>query len=214
MAEASLPIMDGHSLTKEIKQDESTSHLPVILVVPKTREDEQRQALVSGADDVLTTPTNFETIMLHIDNVLANRQRLQAKHLTADDTSVEAFANNISPAENIFLEKAINCVKKNISDSDYDREAFASDMGSSSSSLYNKIRLLTGMNVTEFVRDIRIKTACRLAKEHPDMRVSDIAYQVGFKDPKYFATSFKRVTGMQPKEYFGKLRGHRMSTSH
>ena len=80
-------------------------------------------------------------------------------------------------------------------------------MGSSVSTLYNKIRALTGKNITIFTRDIRIKAACKLAKEDPDLRVSDIAYQVGFKDPKYFATSFKRVMGVQPKEYFAKLRG-------
>ena len=81
------------------------------------------------------------------------------------------------------------------------------DMGSSVSTLYNKIRALTGKNISTFTRDIRIKAACKLAKENPDLRVSDIAYHVGFRDPKYFATSFKRVTGEQPKEYFAKLRG-------
>ena len=206
MAEASMPIMDGYMLTSDIKQDKTTSHLPVILMTAKTREDEQRQALMSGADDIIAKPSKIDDIILHIDNLLANRQRLHAKQLATDDTSAEAIGNNMSPIESTFLEKAIKCVKENINDSDYDREAFASDMGSSSSSLYNKIRQLTGMSITEFIRDIRIKTACRLAREHPDMRVSDIAYQVGFKDPKYFATSFKRVTGMKPKEYFGKLR--------
>ena len=65
---------------------------------------------------------------------------------------------------------------------------------------------ITGKNISNFIRDLRIKKACKLAKENTDLRVSDIAYQVGFKDPKYFATSFKRVTGAQPKEYFNKLR--------
>ena len=69
-----------------------------------------------------------------------------------------------------------------------------------------QIKALTGKSITNFARDIRIKTACRLAREHPELRVSDIAYQVGFKDPKYFATSFKRVTGMKPKEFFAQLR--------
>ena len=100
-----------------------------------------------------------------------------------------------------FLQRAIKCVNDHIMDSDYDREAFAADMGSSVSTLYNKIKALTGKNITNFVRDIRIKTACQMAKENPELRVSDIAYQVGFKDPKYFATSFKRVMGVQPKEY-------------
>ena len=79
-------------------------------------------------------------------------------------------------------------------------------MGSSISTLYNKIRAITGKNITNFTRDIRIKAACRMAKEDPDLRVSDIAYRVGYKDPKYFATSFKRVMGMQPKEYIEEIR--------
>ena len=109
-------------------------------------------------------------------------------------------------ADQKYLQRAVQCVRDHITDSDYSREDFASDMGSSVSTLYNKIRALTGKNVTTFVRDIRIKTACRLAKENPDLRVSDIAYQVGFKDPKYFATSFKRVMGVQPKEYITQQR--------
>ena len=112
-------------------------------------------------------------------------------------------------ADQEFLRRAIQCVNDHLSDTDYDRQTFASDMGSSVSTLYNKIRALTGKNISNFTRDIRIKAACKLAKENPDLRVSDIAYQVGFRDPKYFATSFKRVTGEQPKEYFAKLRGEK-----
>ena len=111
-------------------------------------------------------------------------------------------------ADQEFLRRAVKCINDHISETDYDRQTFASDMGCSVSTLYNKIRELTGKNISNFARDIRIKTACKLAKENPDLRVSDIAYQVGFKDPKYFATSFKRVTGMQPKEYFLQLRGN------
>ena len=109
-------------------------------------------------------------------------------------------------AEQEYLQRAIKCVNEHISDTEYDRQAFASDMGSSISTLYNKIRAITGKSLTNFTRDIRIEAACQLAKENPDWRVSDIAYQVGFKDPKYFATSFKRVMGTQPKEYFAEIR--------
>ena len=105
-----------------------------------------------------------------------------------------------------FLQKATKCVHDHIDDSDYDRDAFAADMGASASTLYNKLRALTGKNVTVFIRDIRIQTAIKLAKDNSDLRVSDIAYRVGFKDPKYFATTFKKVTGKQPKEYFDSLR--------
>ena len=108
-----------------------------------------------------------------------------------------------------FLQRAIKCINEHLDDSDYDRERFAADMGASASTLYNKLRALTGKNVTAFIRDIRIQTACKLAKENPELRVSDIAYRVGFKDPKYFATTFKKVMGMQPRDYFDRLRqGH------
>ena len=110
-------------------------------------------------------------------------------------------------ADQEYLQRAIKCINEHISDADYDRDAFAADMSSSVSTLYNKIRAITGKNITTFIRDIRIKTACRLAKEDPKLRVSDIAYHVGFRDPKYFATSFKRVMGIQPKEYIEQLKG-------
>jgi AraC-like DNA-binding protein len=109
-------------------------------------------------------------------------------------------------ADQEFVQRAIRCINEHMMDSDYDRETFAADMGASPSSLYNKIRALTGKSITNFIRDIRIQAACRMAKENPDLRISDIAYRVGFRDPKYFATSFKRVIGTQPKEYFEKLR--------
>ena len=107
---------------------------------------------------------------------------------------------------NDFLQRAIECLDVHLSDSDYDRDSFARDMGASASTLYNKLRAVTGMNVSGFIRNYRIKTACRLAQQQPDLRVSDIAYQVGFKDPKYFATTFKKEMGVQPSEYFEELR--------
>ena len=74
-------------------------------------------------------------------------------------------------------------------------------MGASSSTLYNKLRSLTGMNINNFIRDIRMKEAQRLARQEPDIRVSDLAYRVGFQDPKYFATIFKKQFGVTPTEY-------------
>jgi len=99
------------------------------------------------------------------------------------------------------LKRAMDCINEHLADSDYDRDAFAADMGTSSSTLYNKLRSITGLSVSSFIRDIRMKAACRLAQERPDIRVSDLAYSVGFRDPKYFATIFKKEFGMQPKEY-------------
>lgn len=152
-------------------------------------------------------PSACSDLQLRIDNIIENRRRI--RHLFQKQTTeenIEQIKEKGSSADNEFLQRAIDCLDAHISDSDYDRDSFARDMGASASTLYNKLRAVTGMNVSGFIRNHRIKTACRLAQENPDLRVSDIAYQVGFKDPKYFATSFKKEMGIQPSEYFEELR--------
>ena len=201
-----MPQMDGYELTRRIKQDEQTSHLPVILLTAKVQSEDQQEALKAGADDYIAKPFRVGDLILHIDNIVENRQRVRRTVQSTASTATEEDNNKPASLDEEFLRKATNCVNEHIDDSDYDREAFAADMGASASTLYNKLRALTGMNVTAFIRDIRLKTACRLAKENPDLRVSDIAYRVGFKDPKYFATTFKKEMGFQPKEYFDRLR--------
>ena len=104
-----------------------------------------------------------------------------------------------------FVNQALKLVHKHIEDESYDREALAADMGASASTLYNKLRSSTGMNVSTFIRDIRMKEAKRLAIENPNQRVSDLAYSVGFHDPRYFATCFKKQFGIQPKEFLESL---------
>lgn len=206
ISDVMMPQMDGYELTRRIKQDEQTSHLPVILLTAKVQSEDQQEALKAGADDYIAKPFRVGDLILHIDNIVENRQRVRRTVQSTVNTATEEDNNKPTSLDEEFLRKATYCVNEHIDDSDYDREAFAADMGASASTLYNKLRALTGMNVTAFIRDIRLKAACRLAKENPDLRVSDIAYRVGFKDPKYFATTFKKEMGFQPKEYFDRLR--------
>lgn len=205
VSDVMMPELNGYELAESIKQDPSYAHLPIILLTTKAQGDDYIEALTAGADDVMAKPFKLRDLQLRIDNIIANRQHIYSNvRPESDDTEAEGIT--LPNADEEYLQRAIKCVNEHINDADYDREAFAADMSSSVSTLYNKIRALTGKNVTSFVRDIRIKTACRLAKKNPDLRVSDIAYSVGFRDPKYFATSFKRVMGVQPKEYFDHLR--------
>lgn len=163
------------------------------MTIPITKEAYQ---LVEGKQDTSPDFHIPDNIALHVPDIdLPTDISMSDAPLTA--IIRQAYVST----DQEFLKRAIQCVNDHLSDSEYDRERFAQDMGTSVSTLYNKIRALTGKNVTNFLRDIRIQAACRLAREHPELRVSDIAYQVGYKDPKYFATSFKRVTGQQPKEY-------------
>ena len=201
VSDVMMPEMDGYQLTEHIKQNEIYSHLPIILLTAKTTEDDQHKALLAGADGYITKPFKIRDLQLRIDNLIANRQRIHTEM-----ASDEEVADTMNPEDREFLELANQCVYKNLNDSDYNREAFAADMGTSVSTLYKRLRDLTGKSISNFIRDIRIQEACKIAKNERNTRVSDIAYRVGFRDAKYFATAFKRITGKQPKEYFADLR--------
>ena len=205
ISDVMMPEMDGYELTHDIKQDPDYGYLPVILLTAKTQKEDQEAALTAGADDYITKPFRLSDLELRINNIVENRQRIRRTIPSASEENEENADPRLT-LDQEFLQRAMDCVNEHIDDADYDRETFAADMGASASTLYNKIRALTGMNVTAFIRDIRLKKACQLDKENPDLRVSDIAYRVGFKDPKYFATSFKKEMGVQPKEYFDRLR--------
>ena len=202
VSDVMMPVMDGYELTRRIKAAPTTSRLPIILLTAKTQSEDREEALAIGADDYVTKPFKMRDLELRINNIIENRKRIQAEFR---EKSVEQAEQEIAvadpTADQEFLKRAIDCVRGHLDDGDYDRDAFAADMGASASTLYNKLRSLTGMNVTVFIRDIRMKEARRIAQQQPEIRISDLAYRVGFQDPKYFATTFKKLYGVTPTEF-------------
>ena len=201
ISDVMMPVMDGYELVKYVKNSVDYSHLPVILLTAKAQESDKMDALKVGADEYMTKPFKMKELQLRIDNLIANRQRISREFKQQSIEEVKVNNVTMPSPDNEILDKAIACEHNHLDDAEYDRESFASDMGMSASSLYNKLRAVTGMNATSFIRDIRMKEACRLVKSTPGIRVSDLAYSVGFKDPKYFSTIFKKEFGMQPSEY-------------
>ena len=201
ISDVMMPVMDGYQLVKYVKSSADYRHLPIIMLTAKAQESDKMDALTVGADEYMTKPFKMKELQLRINNLIENRQRISKEFKQKSIEEVHVNNVTVPSPENDFLEKAVGCVHAHLDDSDYDRERFASDMGMSASSLYNKLRAVTGMNATSFIRDIRMKEACRLAKTTPGIRVSDLAYSVGYKDPKYFSTIFKKEFGMQPSEY-------------
>ena len=203
ISDVMMPVMDGLELTQQLKNDPNYQHLPIILLTAKTQEENRAEALQLGADSYVTKPFKMSDLELRINNIVENRKRIQEEFI--NQGAVFQKTDEEPSPDDLFLKQAMECVHQHLDDSDYDREAFAADMGASSSKLYNKLRALTGMNVSSFIRDIRLKEAMRMAKQNPQLRVSDLAYSVGFKDPKYFATCFKKEFGVQPSEYIESL---------
>jgi CheY-like chemotaxis protein/two-component sensor histidine kinase len=205
ISDVMMPEMDGLELTRTIKGDPNYSHLPIILLTAKTQEQDVKEALQYGADEYLRKPFRLGDLKLRIDNIIENRKRMQTElsQMTEEEV-VKTIAKTPSPDE-IFVNQALELVHAHIDDESYDRDALAADMGASASTLYNKLRSITGMHVSAFIRDIRMKEAKRLAMANPNLRVSDLAYSVGFHDPRYFATCFKKQFGTQPKEFLESL---------
>jgi AraC-like DNA-binding protein len=142
--------------------------------------------------------------------MVENRKRARRDIAGVQGDEKEMEEKPITPEEE-FLRQATDCVMAHLDDSDFDRDAFALEMGASASTLYNRLREASGFNVSAFIRDIRMKEAYRLMQKQPDMRVSDLAYKVGYKDPKYFATCFKKAFGMQPTEFLKQASGKQHS---
>lgn len=194
-----MPVMDGIELTKWIKESEDYSQLPVVMLTAKTQEDDRSEAYRVGADAYITKPFNLEILQLRIDNIIANRQRIRHKFKSQTDFNVED--QHYSNPDELFIKNVIEKVKEHLMDSEYGREQLAADLCISSSTLYNKLRSITGQNITSFITSIRMKEACRIIRKNPNIRINELCYDVGFSTPRYFSQCFKKEFGMGIKEY-------------
>lgn len=194
-----MPVMDGIELTRWIKESEDFSQLPVIMLTAKTQDADRNEAYQGGADAYITKPFNLADLQLRIDNIIANRQRIRQKFQSQTDFDVED--QHYSNPDELFIKSLIEKVNEHIMDSDYGREQLAADLCISSSTLYNKLRAITGQNVTSFITSIRMKEACHIIRKNPNIRINELCYDVGFSTPRYFSLCFKKEFGMGVKDY-------------
>ena len=193
-----MPIMDGLKLCAAIKQNISTSHIPVIMLSAKTDSKDQLEALKTGADDYMTKPFSMAVLLTKVQNILRTYHRMQDKTTKSMDISPEKISYNAQ--DELLLRKAISIVENNLDNSYFSTEEFAQEMNMSRSNLHLKLKALTGESALDFIRKIRFKEACRLLKDGR-YSISEISDMVGFNTPSYFATCFKKYMGVLPTEY-------------
>lgn len=194
-----MPEMDGVELCKSLKNNIEFSHIPIILLTAKTDEKDRADAYESGADAFISKPFNLNVLHARIKNLLKSRERIardfknqlvfELKELEFTDLDVK------------FLQKAIECVDLHLEHPEFDQQQFSDEMNVSKSTLYNKLKTLTGLNTSAFITNIRLKAACRIMDQNRNIRISDLAYSVGFNDPKYFSSCFKKEFNMRPSDY-------------
>jgi DNA-binding response OmpR family regulator/nitrogen-specific signal transduction histidine kinase len=198
VADIIMPEMDGIELCRTIKQDRRTSHIPIILLTSRASEEQRVEGFQAGADDYITKPFSFEILELRIRNLIAERETL--KKLFQKQIEINPGEISITSMDEKLIRKALDAVEKKISDPDFSVEELSRELGMSRVHLYKKLLSLTGKTPIEFIRSIRLKRAAQLFMKS-QLRVSEIAFQVGFNNPKYFSKYFKQEFGQLPSEY-------------
>ncbi|WP_343693951.1 two-component regulator propeller domain-containing protein [Chitinophaga sp.] len=202
VSDVSMPEMDGLELCRKIRQQPRTAHLPVILLTARASEEDQLEALDNGASEYITKPFNFEMLLSRIRNIITQQQSLRKTFQQHIEAHPEEIA--ISSQDEQFIQQALQIVEKNISNPDFSVEELSRELFMSRVSVYKKILTLTGKPPIEFIRSIRLKRAAQLL-EKSQLTIAEIAYEVGFNNPKYFSRYFKLEYGVLPSAYKGKI---------
>ena len=195
-----MPEVDGIELCNTLKTNELTSHIPIILLTAKVGEENEIEGIKTGADAYVTKPFNNEKLKIWVEKLIENRRQLQ-KHFSKTLSINPELA--ITSTESDFLKHLQKVLDKHITDPEFKSEGFCKLMHMSRTQLHRKLKAITGMSASEFVRSQRLKLAINLM-EKSDATISEIAYQVGFNAPSYFSKCFKEVYNCTPNEYLSK----------
>ena len=204
VTDAVMPEMDGLTFCREVKAHDGTNHIPIILLTAKEREEDRADAYDAGVDAFIAKPFDISVLQSRIANLLLVRKRMEmdkAKMLVFNVDNYE-----YTSSDKTFLQECINCVNRHMSDPKFSQTHFLEEMHISRSTLFRRIKQLTGLGFTSFVANIRIKTACRILDEKKQISISEVANLVGYNDAHYFSVSFKKIVGMSPTEYAKRLR--------
>ncbi|HWB90267.1 MAG TPA: ATP-binding protein, partial [Puia sp.] len=208
VTDVNMPIMNGLELCKKIKRDERVHHIPVILLTALSAEHHQLNALGLGANDYISKPFIVEILISRIRNLLQFRGSVEEtarKRVIAQPTEID---EQPEPTDEDFVREAVEVLEKNIANPDFSVDDWSRELGLSRTTLYKKILGATGKTPIGFIRHFRMKRAAQLL-EKTRHNVAEVAYMVGFNNPKYFARYFKEVYGVLPSVYQAERRKNR-----
>jgi ligand-binding sensor domain-containing protein/signal transduction histidine kinase/DNA-binding response OmpR family regulator len=198
ITDVAMPVMDGFALTHRIKSDPRTSHIPVIMLTAKGTTDDQLVGLQTGADDYVTKPFHPVLLQARVRNLLLLREQLRAKYHRI--VTLQPQAQQLDHPDDKFLNQLMTVLDAHLSDADFNVTRLVGEMGMSRPVLFRKVKMLTGLSVIDLLRTTRLKKAENLLKQKK-ASVSEIAFAVGFSDPRYFSRAFRAQFGVTPTEY-------------
>lgn len=199
ISDVMMPKMDGFRFCTEIKKDERTSHIPIILLTAKASSESKIKGFETGADDYLTKPFDNKELQVRIKNLINQRRKLQEKF--QKEIKVSPSDITVTSIDEQLVQRAIYVVERNISDPNFDTAGMSKDLGISRMLLNTKLKALTGLSTGEFIRTLRLKRAAQLFQQGYG-NVTQVAYEVGFQSLSYFAKAFREHFGKSPSQYF------------
>ena len=230
ISDVMMPEKDGIEMTRELRADMTTSHIPIILLTAKTTIESKLEGLEYGADDYITKPFSATYLQARVENLLMQRKKLQnfyrdslthvtvsetpvaqgetlAGHASAEPDSVaaeEPVMPEMSPNDRKFMDKLVDLMEQNMDNGELVVDDLVRELAVSRSVFFKKLKTLTGLAPIEFIKEMRIKRAAQLI-ETGEFNMTQISYMVGINDPRYFSKCFKAQVGMTPTEYREKV---------
>lgn len=205
ISDVMMPEMDGYKLCEYTKSDFLLRHIPVILLTALKKTENEIEGLNTGADTYISKPFSVELLKAAVQNLLSSRQQLKQAFLHSGINKSNTGKLTDNNSDQKLIEKIITLIESKLEEATLETTWIAHQMGMSPSTFYRKLKSLTGLSGNEFIRTVRLKRALDLLHS-TDMNISEIAYQVGFSDPKYFATCFKKQFHATPSEYVSEHR--------
>lgn len=199
VSDVMMPQMDGFELCRQIKNDIRISHIPVILLTARYDQTGITTGYKSGADSYIPKPFDLAFLKVVVGNILKNREKIHSQYVTVTG-SLSLLDLTNSKADEDFMKKINAVIHENLSDEEFSVQQLADAMIVSRSSLYSKIKIITGMGVNDYIKRLRIEQAMSLLV-NTNLNINEISCEVGFTYPRYFSSTFKSMTGMTPKQF-------------
>lgn len=200
-----MPEMDGNTLCSKVKANPATSHVPVILLTAKNRDEDQLEGLETGADAYIIKPFNMDILRRTIVNLIHSHQMLRLKYGRNDQLEEKVDEVQMKSPDDKLLERIMAVINKNISNADLSVDFIADEVGISRVHLHRKMKELTGQTPHDFIRNIRLKQAANLLTNQ-NVNITEVMYACGFNNAASFSTIFKKFYGMSPREYMNERR--------
>ena len=232
ISDVMMPEKDGIEMTRELRADMMTSHIPIILLTAKTTIESKLEGLEYGADDYITKPFSATYLQARVENLLIQRKKLQSfyrdslmhinmaavpedlpisaegesreENRTEPEQEVQPTVPDMSPNDRKFMDKLVELMEQNMDNGELVVDDLVRELAVSRSVFFKKLKTLTGLAPIEFIKEIRIKRATQLI-ETGEFNMTQISYMVGINDPRYFSKCFKAQVGMTPTEYKEKV---------